>query len=118
MDEFAGVLNVVLTPRPPTESNGPRCCGFLGVMPSGRGRHVGAGIFDVRKLSPAIVTDWAAPLLDGDLSLDVSIDIEPLDLGSTKLQFDTRRNALESSPPTPGRYDVTRADISLRMASI
>ncbi len=50
-----------------------------------------------------LVTDWAAPLLDGDLPLDVSIDIEPLDLGWAKLQLDTHRNALESSAPTPGR---------------
>jgi hypothetical protein len=45
---------------------------------------------------------WAAPLLDGDLPLDVSIDVEPLDLSWAKLQLDARRNALESSAPTPG----------------
>ena len=39
----------------------------------------------------------------GDLPLDVSIDIEPLDLAWAKLQLDTRRNALESSALTPGR---------------
>jgi len=33
----------------------------------------------------------------------VSIDVEPLDLGWAKLQLDARRNALESSQPTPGR---------------
>ena len=58
--------------------------------------------FDLGKLAPAIVTDWAAPLLDGDLPLDCSIDVEPLDLGWAKLQLDARRNALESSAPTPG----------------
>jgi hypothetical protein len=35
--------------------------------------------FDLGKLAPTIVTDWAAPLLDGDLPLDVSIDVEPLE---------------------------------------
>jgi len=46
---------------------------------------------------------WAAPLFDGDLPLDCSIDIEPLDLAWAKLQLDQRRNALESSALTPGR---------------
>jgi hypothetical protein len=50
--------------------------------------------FDLGKLPPSIVTDWASPLLDGDL---------PLDLGWPKLQLDTRRSALDSSAPTPGR---------------
>jgi hypothetical protein len=45
----------------------------------------------------------AAPLLDGDLPLDVAINIAPLDLAWAKLQVDTRRNALESSALTPGR---------------
>jgi hypothetical protein len=36
--------------------------------------------FDLGKLPPTIITDWAAPLLDGDLPPDVSIDVEPLDL--------------------------------------
>ena len=40
--------------------------------------------FDLGKLPPTIVTDWAAPLLDGDLPLDVSIDIEPLELAWAK----------------------------------
>ena len=55
--------------------------------------------FDLGKLPPTIVTDWASPLLDGDLPLDMSIDVEPLDLAWAKLQLDTRRNALESSAP-------------------
>jgi hypothetical protein len=55
------------------------------------------------KLPPTIVTDWAAPLFDGDLPLDVSIDVEPLDLVWAKLQLDARRNALELSASTPGR---------------
>ncbi|MCA1648370.1 MAG: hypothetical protein LC797_23895 [Chloroflexi bacterium] len=58
--------------------------------------------FDLGKLASTIVTDWAAPLLDGDLRLDVSIDVEPLDLAWAKLQLEARRNALESSAPTPG----------------
>jgi hypothetical protein len=55
--------------------------------------------FGLGKLPPTIATDWAAPLLDGDLPIDVSIDIEPLDLAWAKL--DSRRNALESSAVTP-----------------
>jgi hypothetical protein len=73
------------------------------------GEHMRA--FDLGKLPPTIVTDWAAPLLDGDLPLDGSIDVEPLDLAWAKLQLDTRRNALESSAPTPGRQSGgARAD--------
>jgi hypothetical protein len=59
--------------------------------------------FDLGELPLTIVTNWAAPLLDGDLPLDCSIDIEPLDLSWAKLQLDSPRNALESSAITPGR---------------
>jgi hypothetical protein len=40
--------------------------------------------FDLGKLPPTIVTDWAAPLLDGDLPLDCSIDVAPLDLACVR----------------------------------
>jgi hypothetical protein len=33
--------------------------------------------FHLGKLSPTIVTDWATPVLDGDLAQDMSIDVEP-----------------------------------------
>ncbi|MCA1648378.1 MAG: hypothetical protein LC797_23935 [Chloroflexi bacterium] len=72
--------------------------------------------FDLGKLPPTIVTDWAAQLLDGDLPLDVSIDVEPLDLTWAKLQLDARRNALESSAPTPGRSLALEQIAGLRMA--
>jgi hypothetical protein len=100
VDELRGVLGAFLTP-------GPRQFrpAVVDISASGHlvadGEHVRA--FDLGKLPPTIVTDWASPLLDGDLPLDVSIDIEPLDLAWAKLQLDTRRNALESSALTPGR---------------
>jgi hypothetical protein len=72
--------------------------------------------FDLGKLPPTIVTDWAAPLLDGDLPLDVSIDVEPLDLAWGKLQLDARRNALESSASTPGRQVALEQISGLRVA--
>jgi hypothetical protein len=71
---------------------------------------------DLGKLPPSIVTDWASPLLDGDLPLDVSIDVAPLDLAWAKLQLDTRRNALESSQATPGRMVALEQIGALRMA--
>ena len=46
----------------------------------------------------------------------LSIDIEPLDLAWAKLQLDARRNALESSPPTPGRMVAIEQIAGLRMA--
>jgi len=58
----------------------------------------------------------ASPLLDGDLPLDISIDVEPLDLAWAKLQLDARRNALESSAPTPGRQVALEQIAGLRMA--
>jgi hypothetical protein len=79
-DELAAVLNGFLTPRPQQSRMGPA---VVDTSASGSlladGEYVRA--FDLGKLPPTIVTDWAAPLLDGDLPLDVSIDIEPLDLG-------------------------------------
>lgn len=77
------------------------------------GEHVRA--FDLGRLPPTIVTDWAAALLDGDLPLDVSIDIEPLGLAWAKLRLDARRNALESSAPTPGRLVALEQIGLLRM---
>jgi hypothetical protein len=111
--ELRGVLSGFLTPRP--HQFGPA---VVDISASGHlvadGEFVRA--FDMGKLPPSIVTDWAAPLLDGDLPLDVSIDIEPLDLSWAKLQLDTRRNALESSAPTPGRQVALEQIAGLRMA--
>jgi hypothetical protein len=75
-----------------------------------------ARVFDLGKLPAAIVTDWASPLLDGDLPLDVSIDIEPLDVAWAKIELDRRRNALESSSLTPGRAVAIEQIAGLRMA--
>ena len=113
-DELRGVLSGFLTPRP--RQFGPA---VVDISASGHlvadGEHVRA--FDLgKKLPPTIVTDWASPLLDGDLPLDASIDIEPLDLAWAKLQLDTRRNALESSAPTPGRTVALEQIAGLRMA--
>jgi hypothetical protein len=112
-DELRGVLGAFLTPR--SRQFGPA---VVDVAASGHpvtdGEYVRA--FDVGKLPPTIVTDWAAPLLDGDLPLDVSIDIEPLDLAWAKLQLDARRNALESSALTPGRQMALEQISGLRMA--
>ncbi len=72
--------------------------------------------FDLGKLPPTITTDWLAPLLDGDLPLDVSLDIQPLDLTWAKLALDRRRNALESSAPTPGRQVALEQIAGLRIA--
>jgi hypothetical protein len=72
--------------------------------------------FDLGKLPAVVVSDWAVPLLDGDLPMDVSIDIEPLDIRWAKLQLDARRNALESSPHTPGRAVALEQITGLRMA--
>jgi hypothetical protein len=108
-DELAAMLNGFLTPRPQQSRMGPA---VLDTSASGSlladGEHVQA--FDLGKLPPSIVTDWAAPLLD------VSIDIEPLGLGWAKLQLDTRRNALKSSLATPGRTVALEQIASLRMA--
>jgi hypothetical protein len=111
--ELRNALSAFLTPRP--RIFGPA---IVDISASDRlvvdGEHVRA--FDIGKLPPTIVTDWAAPLFDGDLPLDVSIDIEPLDLSWAKLQLDARRNALESSAPTPGRAVALEQIAGLRMA--
>jgi hypothetical protein len=111
--DLQAVLSGFLTPRP--RQFGPA---VVDISASGHlvadGEYVRA--FDLGKLPPTIVTDWAAPLLDGDLPLDVSIDVEQLDLAWAKLQLDTRRNALESSAPTPGRMVALEQISGLRMA--
>jgi hypothetical protein len=111
--ELRGVLSGFLTPR--RHHFGPA---IVDVGASDRltvdGEHVRA--FDLGKLPPTICTGWVDPLLDGDLPLDVSIDVAPLDLSWAKLQLDTRRNALESSQATPGRMVALEQIAGLRMA--
>ncbi len=112
-DELCVVLSGFLTPR-------PRRFGPAIVDVSASDHLIADGLFraafDLGKLPPTIVTDWIAPLLDGDLPLDVAIDVEPLDLAWAKLQLDARRNALESSAPTPGRQVALEQIAGLRMA--
>lgn len=72
--------------------------------------------FDLGELPPSIVTDWARPLLDGDLPVNLSMLIEPMDVAWAKLKLDTRRNALESSSLTPGRIVAIEQVSALRMA--
>jgi hypothetical protein len=104
-----------LTPRPGRNRVGPT---ILDITPSGHlvadGQYVSS--FAVGALPASITTDWAAPLLDGDLPVDVALDIEPLDVRWAKFQLDTRRNALESSPPTPARTVALEQITGLRMA--
>lgn len=40
--------------------------------------------YDMGKLPPSILTNWAAPLLEGDETIDVAIDIEPQDINYIK----------------------------------
>jgi hypothetical protein len=114
--ELTALLASFVTPRP--FANGRIWPAVVDISASGHlvadGEYVRS--FDLGKLPPTIVTDWAAPLFDGDLPLDVSIDVEPLDLAWAKLQLDTRRNALESSAPTPGRTVALEQIAGLRMA--
>lgn len=72
--------------------------------------------YDLGELPPSIVTDWARPLFDGDLPLNASLLIEPLEVAWAKLKLDTRRNALESSSITPGRAVAIEQISALRMA--
>lgn len=112
-DQLRDVVGAFLTPR--RGQFGPA---IVDISASSHllvdGQYVRA--YDLGKLPPTILTDWMVPLLDGDLPLDVSIDIQPLDLAWAKLQLDSRRNALESSAPTPGRAVALEQIAGLRMA--
>ena len=111
--DLQNVLSGFLTPRP--LRFGPAI-----VDVSASDHVVAAGelvrAFDLGKLAPTITTDWLAPLLDGDLPLDVSIDVEPLALTWAKLTLDRRRNGLETSALTPGRSVALEQIAGLRMA--
>jgi hypothetical protein len=114
-DEPRGVLSGFLTPRP--RQFGPA---VVDISASGHlvadGEHVRA--FDLGKLPPTIITDWASPLLDGDLPLDVSIDIEPLDLAWAKLQLDTRRwYAGQTGPRSSGVPNASASALKISAQS-
>src|SRR5205823_4737191 len=110
-DEVRGVLGSVLTPR--ARQFAPA---VVDASASSHlvidGEYVRA--FDMSKLPLSIVTDWAAPLLDGDLPLDVSIDVEPLDLAWAKLQLDAPQRAGVERPHAKAagrpRADLRAAD--------
>jgi len=112
--DLTGALQALLTPRPRGARLGPASAEVHASYCLVDGEYMRA--FDVGKLPPSILTDWASPLLDGDLPLDISIDIQPLDLTWAKLQLDARRNALESSSPTPARQVAVEQISGLRMA--
>lgn len=111
--EFQNALSAFLTPRP--LRFGPAIVDISASDRLGVDGQLVRG-FDLGKLPPTIITDWMAPLLDGDLPIDVSIDVEPLDLTWAKLTLDRRRNALETSAPTPGRAVALEQIAGLRMA--
>ena len=52
------------------------------------------------------------------LALDVSIEIEPLDLTWAKLTLDGRRNALDTSAPTSAAHFLVCAIITLIAAAL
>ena len=82
-EDLRNALSGFLTPRP--RQFGPA---VVDVGAADRltvdGEHVRS--FDLGKLPPTIVTDWMNALLDGDLPVDVSLDIAPLDLSWAKVQ--------------------------------
>jgi len=112
-DTIRRTLSAFLTPR--LRQTMP---GVVDVGSSNRivvdGQHIRA--FDVGELPPTIFSDWAAPLFDGDLALDCSLDIEPLDLTWAKLKLDARFNQIGSSSPSPGRQVALEQISGLRMA--
>ena len=107
--ELRGVLSGFLTPR-------PRQFGPSGFEVGASDRVVLDGeyvrVFDLVRLPPTIVTDWASPLLDGDLPLDVSIDIEPLALEWAKMQLDAPNAEAVSDCATCERVPAS-TDISV-----
>lgn len=111
-EELRATISAFLSPRP--MQVGPAVIQVSSDYVVADGEHASA--FDVGKLPPTIITDWAAPLLEGDLPLDCSIDIEPQDVAWAKLRLDTRRNQLESSAMTPGRAVALEQISGLRMA--
>src|SRR5207244_7021443 len=51
----------------------------------------------------AVHTDWLAPLLDGQLPIDVGIHIEPQDTERMCARLDTKLRQYNSSPPSAAR---------------
>jgi len=112
--ELRRLVNSFWTPFPDKERVGPAMV------------HVGADdlvvdgeyvrLFNLGKLPPVVTTDWWSNLTDGDLAVDVAIDVEPRDMTLAKFDLDKRLRQLETSGSSPARkvglYQVER----LRMA--
>jgi hypothetical protein len=57
--------------------------------------------YDMGQLPPSILTNWASPLLAGDETIDVAIDIEPQDINYVKTWvLDVKIRRLLSSTPS------------------
>ena len=63
-----------------------------------------------------ITTDWWSHLTDGDLPVDVSMDLRPLDVGAAKLHLDRREIALATSRATREREVALEQVRGLAMA--
>lgn len=63
-----------------------------------------------------ILTNWWQPFVDGDLPLDLALDIEPMDVGAVKRHLDRRQTGLETSRLNPARQVALEQVRGLRMA--
>jgi hypothetical protein len=54
-------------------------------------------LFALRDFPAMITTDWWSHLIDGDLPLDIAMDIRPRDVGEGKLHLDRREIGLSTS---------------------
>lgn len=63
-----------------------------------------------------ITTDWWSHLTDGDLPVDISLDVRPLDVGNAKLHLDRREIALSTSRATREREVALEQVRGLAMA--
>jgi hypothetical protein len=64
----------------------------------------------------AITTDWWSHLTDGELAVDVALDVRPLDVGAAKRQLDRREIALATSRATREREVAMEQVRGLAMA--
>ncbi len=72
--------------------------------------------YDVGKLPASLTTDWWQPFTDGDLPVDVSLNIEPGSVGAANFKLDRRWDNLATSAPTPKRVVAMQQVEDLRMA--
>jgi hypothetical protein len=99
--DLAELVNAAWPTRPNVERLGPSIVLRKRAELISDGEYVRT--YSLGSFPATITTDWWSHLTDGDLPVDIDLDVQPRDVGAAKLQLDRREIALATSRQTRAR---------------